>query len=113
MRLEATQGASFVISGHYQIASLVSFYSPGHPAVFTPSAPVAQNQFFYWPDYRQARHAGENALYVAFHDAVPPVLGRQFAQVRLLEAFTPQLAGRPLKPYYISLCEQLRPGAVP
>jgi 4-amino-4-deoxy-L-arabinose transferase-like glycosyltransferase len=111
--LEAGHGASFIIGGHYQIASLLAFYSPDHPAVYTPSSNVPRNQFFYWPDYRQTRHDGENAVYVSFNADVPPVLTRQFAQVHLLEAFTPRPGGRPLKPYYLYLCEQLHRSAAP
>jgi hypothetical protein len=88
----------------------VSFYTPGHPATFTPSTPVAQNQFFYWPGYRETRREGESALYITRHDDVPPILLEQFAKVSRVDVFTPHFAGRPLQPFYIFLCEQFRPG---
>lgn len=108
-KVEATQHASFVIGERYQIASLLAFYSPDHPTFFTPTTPVAYNEFFYWRGYRQTQQPGQSAVYVAYHDAVPPVLHDQFARVRLLEVFIPRFAGRALRPYYLFLCEGFRP----
>lgn len=111
--VQGAHKAGFLIGDHYQTASLVSFYTPGHPTVFTPTTRVPENQFFYWPGYRQTQRAGENALFVSRHNFVPPILMEQFARVRLLEVFTPQFDGHPLQPYYVFACEQFRPGVNP
>lgn len=107
--VQAAHHASFLIGDHYWVASLVSFYTPDHPAVFTPTTRMPRNELFYWPGYRQTQRQNQSAVYIARYDVVPQVLKDQFAKVTLLEMFMPRYVRRPLRPYYLFLCEGFRP----
>ena len=71
-KLEAESGPAFIITEHYGIASLLTFYSPPARAAL-PSGPLVYfensneplNQFFFWPEYvyRDSRQ-GQNAIFV-------------------------------------------------
>lgn len=110
-RVKAGSHAAFVIGEHYQIASLLAFYSPDHPRIFTPTQRLPQDEFFYWPGYQQTQRQGQNALYVALHNEVPQDLQDEFARVRLLQVFTPRFGAQSLRPYYLFLCEAFRRSA--
>ena len=60
----------FVIGEHYGITSLLNFYIPEArasvktaPLVYCPPSEKPQNQYYFWPGYRDSR-PGQNALYV-------------------------------------------------
>lgn len=60
---------TFIICEHYGMTSEISFYLPeaksrvaGDPIVFYQSTPKPDNQFYFWPDYRD--HTGQNAIFV-------------------------------------------------
>ena len=61
----------FLIGEHYGMAGELAFYLPearesvqGRPLVFCRRAQAPDNQFYFWPGYRESRAKGENALYV-------------------------------------------------
>jgi membrane-associated phospholipid phosphatase len=69
-RLAAEGKPVFVISDHYGMAGLFSFYIPEakagvphHPLVYCQTSPRPENQFYFWPGYRGER-TGDNAVFV-------------------------------------------------
>ena len=68
----------FIITHHYGLAGLVSFYLPearvqassDSPLVYYRSSPTPDNQFFFWPGYSQRK--GENAIYLRELDRADP-----------------------------------------
>ncbi|HVM50290.1 MAG TPA: glycosyltransferase family 39 protein [Candidatus Acidoferrum sp.] len=62
----------FILVHHYGITGLLSFYMPEarpgagpEPLVYSVLGPVAQNQFFFWPEYRYRKlRKGQNAIFV-------------------------------------------------
>ena len=60
----------FLIGGHYGTTGLLSFYIPEantnvatNPLVYYLSATNAENQFYFWPGYKESR-TGQNAIFV-------------------------------------------------
>ncbi len=99
-------GAAFVIGDHYQVASLLSFYLPGHPEVYTPCAERPANQIDLWGGYGETL-LGRDALYVSAASAVPPALARQFAAVEPLPPFYTRWRGQPVSRFYVFACRRL------
>ncbi len=71
----------FIIGGHYQIASLISFYLPEArtniikaPLVYCLSSEGPENNYYYWPGYLNSRQ-GQNALFVRELSGPPLVDG--------------------------------------
>jgi 4-amino-4-deoxy-L-arabinose transferase-like glycosyltransferase/membrane-associated phospholipid phosphatase len=72
-RLETEGKPTFVLTGHYGIAGLYSFYLPNaraalksEPLVYPVGGDGPRNQFYFWPEYSyQASRKGQNAIYVA------------------------------------------------
>ncbi len=70
-RLQAEDGKPvFLIGGHYGITGEISFYLPeartnivNRPLVYYLTSDKPQNQFFFWPGYRETRR-GQNAIFV-------------------------------------------------
>jgi len=106
--LRQRHDASFVIAGGYQLASLLTFYTPDHPTVYVPDRGRVENQFAFWPGYRSQRSAGENALWVGRSPA-PPELSKQFAKVESLGTVEPCYRGRRMRPHHVALLKGLRP----
>lgn len=74
-KLLAEGKETFLIAGHYGIAGQLSFYIPaakqsvpGTALVYYKTSVHPQNQFYFWPGYREQRR-GQNALYV--HEVDP------------------------------------------
>ncbi len=106
--LRAAHGADFVIGGGYQLASLLSFYTPGHPVTFIADRGRIENQYSFWPGYR-TQFAGKSAILVSRTDAVPEELQRQFASVEQLGTVDPAYRGRDMRPHHVTLLRDLRP----
>lgn len=72
-QLEAEGKPAFIITGHYGITGLYSFYLPeakaalkSEPLVYPIDGEQARNQFYFWPEYNyQASRKGQNAVYIA------------------------------------------------
>jgi len=72
-QLETEGKPAFIITGHYGIAGLYSFYLPNaraalksQPLVYPIDAPGPKNQFYFWPEYDYpAVRKGQNAIYIA------------------------------------------------
>ena len=69
----------FIIGDHYGLAGELTFYLPEaraslarQPLVFCRRTPTPENQFYFWPGYRELRGKGENALYI--HEGDLPTL---------------------------------------
>lgn len=78
-RLLAEGRPVFIIGDHYGLAGELSFYLPearhslnGTPLVFSRRWATPENQFYFWPGYRDVRAAGENAVFV--HEGDLPAL---------------------------------------
>jgi len=69
--LQAREGKpAFIIGGHYGITGEMSFYLPeartnivDRPLVYFLSSDKPENQFYFWPGYREQRQ-GQNAIFV-------------------------------------------------
>jgi len=78
-KLEAEGQPAFILTDHYGITGLFSFYIPQAraalktgPLVYCLDSDAPMNQFFFWPDYdyRAHRH-GQNAIFVTELDPYP------------------------------------------
>jgi len=72
-QLEESEGKpAFIITGHYGIAGLYSFYLPNAkttlaslPLVYPIDGEGPKNQFYFWPEYDYAAsRKGQNAIYI-------------------------------------------------
>ena len=113
MQLRAQHHADFVIAHHYQTASLIGFYGPGHPQPFTWHQDPARNQLDLWPGYRELYPAGSTALYVAKKAKPAGTLWRDFESVEVLEEVQTHFRGQPVRPYTVYLCRGLRTNEPP
>lgn len=102
--------STFLISGSYGQASLLAFYTPGHPAVYLPRAGEVRSQFSFWPGYR-TQPAGSNALFVnRGTDEPPPILKQDFKRLQELPPITTVYRGRTMRTYRVFRCSDLRDG---
>ena len=79
----------FIIGDHYGITGLLSFYLPeakagvpDNPIVFYQSSAKPQNQFYFWPGYKERK--GANAIYVQQTNGPHPPperLQKEFASI--------------------------------
>jgi hypothetical protein len=110
----------FIIGSHYEITGELSFHLPearaglpDHPLVYYQSSEHPDNQFYFWPGYKD--HQGQNALYVQELDFLkpevtpphPPVT-EEFATVTDLGMFTISNNGQPVRYIQIYECRNLR-----
>lgn len=113
-------GASFVIGGNYQLASLMAFYVPGHPDVFLPDRGVVENQFSFWPSYLDRTNA--TAIHVdkwpdppksdptrTTAPVLPSELRKQFTAVEMAGDVWTAYRGRTMRHYALHICRTLRP----
>lgn len=117
-RLKALQAQSrepvILAARRYQIAGVLSFYTPGHPEVqLFPLREPADNQYRFW-DQRQAL-SGRNALYVCEYYWEADHLRPYFAELIPLEPFPIARKGRTLREvrYFVGLNYQPAAGAKP
>jgi 4-amino-4-deoxy-L-arabinose transferase-like glycosyltransferase/membrane-associated phospholipid phosphatase len=88
-RLLAEGKPVFVVAHHYGITGLLSFYMPearpgrgNEPLVYSALGPVAENQFYFWPEYRYRNlRKGQNALYVIEAELPPYPMKAWFRSV--------------------------------
>ncbi len=102
-------GAAFLIGGHYQVASLLAFYLPDHPPVYTPCGLRPANQLDLWGGYGGALR-GRDALFVASTPGLPPALTRQFMTVERLPPIAARWRGTTVRQYDLYLCRRLLQG---
>jgi hypothetical protein len=97
--------ADLLIANHYDQASMMSFYLPGHPVVYLPPEPYGATQFTLWPGY--SVRPDTRALYVTDSmGPVPPALEAQFKQVALVDDFWSHYRGQPVFHFRIYACTQ-------
>jgi hypothetical protein len=99
--------ADFLISNGYQNPSLLAFYLPGHPTVFSEPAVGVANQFSLWPGYRQAFPAGATAVFVSDIDHIPLIVKRDFKDTARLDPVVITNGERIVKTVYFYLCQGL------
>jgi hypothetical protein len=131
----------FLIANSYGTASAIAYYLPekrievpGHPAVYVPESPVAENQYHFWGRYdeyeeRKApvindqedsreyglnRFAGRTAIYVTDRDyeTMPIPLLRMFERWELKTTFEFAQGGLPLRTVRVFLCYRYKPGTM-
>jgi hypothetical protein len=108
----------FVIGAHYGITGQMSFYIPeakkavaGVPLVYYRSSPQPNNQYYFWPGYREQR-AGQNAIYV--HETErprppPDSLLEEFESVESLGYRQIKYRGREFRRIELFACRNLKP----
>jgi membrane-associated phospholipid phosphatase len=77
--LETAGKPAFIVSDHYGMTGLFSFYLPAakaalksEPLVYCVDSDEPQNQFYFWPQYDyHAQRKGQNAIYVTELDPYP------------------------------------------
>ena len=69
-QLAAGGRPAFIITGHYGLVGEITFYLPAaravvkdQPLVYFRSADRPQNQYYFWPSYREQRR-GEDAIFI-------------------------------------------------
>ena len=75
-KLAAEGKPAFIISGHYGITGLYSFYIPqaraalkSEPLVYSADSDAPENQFYFWPEYNYPGYRkGQNAIFAAEAD---------------------------------------------
>jgi 4-amino-4-deoxy-L-arabinose transferase-like glycosyltransferase len=133
----------FLIANSYNTASVLCFYLPekriefpGHPAVYVPESPVAENQFHFWgrydeyearqvpiineqedsKEYGVSRFAGRTALYISdrpWEVASPPeIITRTFDRWELKTTFKFAEGGLPLRELSVFVCYRYKPGTM-
>jgi len=139
--IEQTGGQkTFLIANSYGTAAELCFYlpekrieSPGHPAVYVPESPVAENQFHFWGRYDEyeartapvlndqadsaeygiSRFAGRTAIYVTDREVetIPfDPLTRTFDKWELKTTFEFFSGGLPLRKIHVFLLYRYKPG---
>lgn len=133
----------FLIGRTYGVAASICFYlpdkerieAPGHPLVYVPESPVAENQFHFWGRYDEYedrkvpvineqedskefgvnRFAGRTAIYITeLKDEVVPheVLMRTFERWERKATFEFSEDGLPLRIIHVFLCYGYKPGVL-
>ncbi len=106
----------FIIGGHYGVTGLMSFYLPEArrdvvemPLVYYRWSEHPENQFYFWPSYREQRK-GQNAIYVIREEEaqkIPESLKAQFESVRDLGVFEVAYRGRVFHHVQLIECRNL------
>jgi membrane-associated phospholipid phosphatase len=110
----------FIIADHYGLVGVISLDLPEareavtkEPLVFSQTSPTPQNQFYFWPGYKDRK--GQNAIFVRELDRdrtsdppVPPALEQEFESVTLLGVRDVLYHGRVLRPLQLYACRGLR-----
>ncbi|MCB1128349.1 MAG: glycosyltransferase family 39 protein, partial [Verrucomicrobiae bacterium] len=115
--LELAEGKpTFVIAAHYGLTGQISFYLPDgrarvkdDPLVFYQSAEHPENQFWFWPGYKDRQ--GQNAIYVIETDEERPPLPRiveEFESVTSLGLHDTLDRGRVMRRVQLFACRGLR-----
>ncbi len=109
-----THDTPVVVARERELASLLAFYLPGHPRTFIPSRPRIQNQFSFWPDYRDGAF-GDAAVFVTPYDAPPADFPPQFTALEAPVEVVSHWRGRPVRRFRLFACRGLLPAgeAVP
>ncbi|MEW6302107.1 MAG: glycosyltransferase family 39 protein [Verrucomicrobiota bacterium] len=118
--LEASGQPVFIIGSHYGITGLLSFYIPeaaadpnANPLVYYQSAEHPENQFYFWPGYKEMRR-GQNAIYVqvlknkAEPEPPPERLVKEFAEVTDLGKHDVAYRGRTIRTLRLLACRELK-----
>jgi len=110
----------FIIGAHYGITSQIAFHLPEAkaaieqvPLVYSSSTGRPENQFYFWPGYRERK--GENAIFVQelnLHDpepGPPPArLLEEFTSANSLGIFEACYRGRVMRHVQLFACRDLR-----
>jgi 4-amino-4-deoxy-L-arabinose transferase-like glycosyltransferase len=142
--LEKQSGQKFfLIANSYGTAAALGFYlpekrieAPGHPAVYVPESPVAENQFHFWgrydeyeerkqqvvndqedsKEYGVNRFAGRTALYITdreWETIMPPeIITRTFERWELKTVFRFFEFGLPLREVSVFVCYRYKSGVL-
>jgi hypothetical protein len=101
-RAREQYGAGLLIGNHYSQASMMQFYLPDRPRTYLPPDTYGSSQFSLWPGYRVG--PGTRALFVTDSmRAVPGGLRAEFTECALVDDFSSQHRGRPMKRFRIYL----------
>ena len=112
----------FIIGEHYGITSQVTFNLPeakagvpNHPLVYYMSSTNAENQYYYWPGYKDDDRKGQNAIFVQDIELhtdkqYPPKrrLLRDFESIKVLDPVLVEHDGHPMRRLLIIECRGLR-----
>lgn len=93
-----------VVAGGYQLAALLTYYTPAHPPVYTPPSDPPKHQFAFWPGYRD-RDDVNRVLYVSKSDHLPDELRRDFRASRPVGWIQPFYRGRPMRPHHLTVLD--------
>ncbi len=108
LELSKKYKTDFFISDNYQMASLLSFYLPGHPDTYEADWGRIKDQFSIWPGFKEGYPLGSNALFIFEWPYSPKEVRRDFTQVKEVDQSYSMTGARPVKKYYYSVCFNLR-----
>ena len=112
----------FIIGEHYGITSQVTFNLPeakagvpNHPLVYYLSSTNAENQYYFWPSYKDDDRKGQNAIFVQDLELrtdkqYPPRrrLLQDFESITILDPILVKHDGHPMRRLLIIECRGLR-----
>jgi 4-amino-4-deoxy-L-arabinose transferase-like glycosyltransferase len=91
-------GAPFLVADHYQIASQLAFYVPGHPTVYTANLGRRMNQYDVWGGWDQL--TGRDGVVILQGTGAPSGdLREAFRELERLETVTRTHRGRLLQEF--------------
>lgn len=129
----------FLIANHYGVAAILTHYLPGdprievpgHPAIYVPESPVAENQFHFWGRYDEfeprtapitddmnesseeglSHFAGRTALYITDRpeENPPRIFKATFEKCELIAVYDQTRRGLPLRQIRIFTCKNYKP----
>jgi hypothetical protein len=103
-----TKRTPFLATQRYQIASVLSFYTPGQPEVqLLPDRSPAENQYRFW-DHSQGL-AGQDALFVCEDGWEAAHLGALFTHVENLPPYQLRLSDRSQRELLFFRCDDFQP----
>jgi 4-amino-4-deoxy-L-arabinose transferase-like glycosyltransferase len=105
--IQRRSGATYIIGNHYQTASLLAFYTPGHPRTYTPQARIPRNQYDLWPWLPPAA-AGSDAIYVTRGQSMSESLANAFERIDPPEVVWTTFRGKRERPYSVFVCRNMR-----
>jgi len=111
-QIRAREKCDAVVAGGYQLAALLTYYTPGHPPTYMPPSNPPKHQFAFWPGY-QDHPSLQRVLYVAKSDQIPDELRRDFRVVQPIGWIQPKYRGRPMRPHHVSVLADFRSRRLP
>jgi hypothetical protein len=104
--LRKTEHADFVIADAYKEASVLSFYMPGKPFIYTLRHDPPSNQYDFWPGPPQA--VPQSWLWIT-GEPTPSAMQSVITEVTFVERIVVSFRGKPFREYTVYLVRLVKP----